>query len=877
MPETEAIVQDAFQRSDLAARLRQSKIGCVLLLILVPAGISLDYFVYPERLQEFTLIRLACEAVIALILGLHFIPMGHRYVRLLTLFWLMSPVVMIAYMIFATEGEASSYYAGITLVIVAIGILLPLTLLEVTLFSVAAMAVYCVACAMRGPPPINVSQLFNNLYFLILASTISMTAVFFSNRRRFNEFRLGFELESNYHELSKLDKMKSQFFANISHELRTPLGLILAPLQDLMQRDNLPPRVYSFLEVANTNGMRLLKLVNDLLDLIRLEEGKQALEMQPFKLNQLLETQLEAVSHYAALKGISVENRLGEDDITVVGDQPAFERIFINLLSNSSKFTEKGGTISVSTRIDNDWVIIEVADTGVGIPATELPSIFDRFHQVDASTTRKHQGTGIGLALVKELTERQGGDIAVDSKLGQGTTMQLRFPLPKVHVLDDAAPLADPGKIDPLERINREAQRSAFATPDTPSEAAAESSELPTLLIVDDEAGMRGYLKELLRTSYRIVLASDGQQALQMARSEQPDVMLLDLMLPIMDGLEVCRRLKQSQETKRIKIVLLTARVDEAAKIEALRNGANDFLTKPFSSVEVKTRLQNLYTQAELEQGLSHSNQELRETLSLLHKAQAQMLHEKKLVGLGSMAAGLLHEVQNPLSYTLAALHLLKFEQVIRANADISDMLQDVEEGVQRVNRIVADLETFAYPSEIDRHKVFRFGEAIELAVRFVRHDLSPIVVDVQAEGDDLVMGSEGHLVQVLVNLLRNSGKVLKRLPDSRAPQLRIASQRMGNELSVKVWDNGPGIDPDLQSRIFEPFYTTRDVGEGMGLGLSICHTIIRNHGNELKVRSEPGKWTEFYFSLPMAEGIVDSRQPTVDSKEREKGKVFGT
>ncbi|MGQ9425533.1 ATP-binding protein [Gilvimarinus sp. F26214L] len=855
-----AAVREAYREADFDMRLRQSKIGSALLLVLVPAGISLDFFVYPERLVEFTLLRVLCDVLIGLLFALHFVPLGRRLVRLLTASWLMAPVVMISYMIYATEGEASTYYAGIILVIIAIGILLPLTVTEVTVFSIAAILVYVAACVFYTPTvPVDLSLLFNNLYFLILAAVISMTAVFFSNRRRFNEFRLGYELESNYRELSKLDKMKSQFFANISHELRTPLGLILAPLQDLLRSEEASQDVKSFLNVANQNGMRLLKLVNDLLDLIRLEEGKQALELQPLKINQLLESQVDAISHYAQLKGISVVKRFCSDDITVIGDQPAFERIFINLLSNASKFTDEGGSITVSTRLEGNRVAIEIRDTGVGIPPTELKSIFDRFHQVDASSTRKHQGTGIGLALVKELAEKQGGEIGVESELGAGTTMRLLFPIAQVEALDREARVFDSEPVDPLEALNRQAQQSAFApgserAPDSPAVGqSAQPDDLPTLMIVDDEPGMRGYLIDMLKDTYQILAASDGHLALQMARTEQPDLILLDLMLPVMDGLEVCRKLKEDPRTERIKIVLLTARIDEAAKIEALRNGANDFLTKPFSSIEVRTRLENLRKQGELEESLVKANSDLTETLSLLHKAQAQILHEKKLVGLGSMAAGLLHEVQNPLSYTLAALHLLKSEPGISDHEDVAEMLQDVEEGVQRVNRIVADLETFAYPSEIDKKKSFHFQEAIKLATRFVRHDLSPIVPEVHVKGDDLVAGSEGHIVQVLVNLIRNSAKVLKEQGGDHNPRLKIIADRRGDQLMIRVWDNGPGMDPDLQARVFEPFFTTKDVGEGMGLGLSICYTIIKNHGGELQVRSEPGEWTEFYFSLPLA------------------------
>lgn len=854
----EVRIKKAYAEADREMRLRQSKIGCVLLLILVPAGIALDYFVYPEHLPDFTLMRLLSDAFIALVLALLVSPWGRRLVRPLTLSWLMSAVLMISYMIYLTEGETSTYYAGISLTIVAIGILLPLTVTEVFGFSVLAIGIYCLACYLHSGAAINISELFNNLYFLVLAAIVSTTAVFFSNRRRFNEFRLGYELEQNYYQLSKLDKMKSQFFANISHELRTPLALILAPLQDLQQLPDLKPEVQSFLKTAHQNGMRLLRLVNDLLELIRLEEGKHELELQPLKINQLLESQVDAVSHYTQLKGIALKKRLCEDEAVVMGDQPAFERIFINLLGNASKFTEAGGTIWVSSKIESEELVIEIRDTGVGIPKAELDNIFDRFHQVDASSTRKYQGTGIGLALVKELTEKQGGSISVESELGEGTTMRLKFPLAKVSVIAEARPNRLE-TLDPLEQLNREAQRASFEFVEGiegRGEAEKAVRHQATLMIVDDEPGMRSYLIDLLKDSYHIIAVSDGHVALQTARAEKPDLILLDLMLPGLDGLEVCRKLKDDPETEHIKVVLLTARVDETAKIEALKNGANDFLTKPFSSIEVRARLQNLLDQARLENELMHSNRKLSSTLSLLHKAQAQILHEKKLVALGSMAAGLLHEVQNPLSYTLAALHMLKQEECIQNSEDAKDMLNDVDEGIQRVKRIVADLGTFAYPSEIDRQKNFHFREAIRLAVRFTRHDIAPIAVEVEVEGDDRVFGSEGHMVQVLVNLLRNSGKVLKEQAEDKDPRLKVIATESGDRLRVRVWDNGPGISPEVQARIFEPFFTTSDVGQGMGLGLSICHTIIKNHNSELKVRSEAGEWTEFSFDLPLAVAI---------------------
>ena len=860
----ERSLQVAYDESNRTLRLRNLKIGLGIALFLVSVFSVLDWMTYPDQFLDLFFIRAVCLLVLFCLLTSLYTRLNliARYVQLASILYTLTLSVSVCWMIMITEGAASPYYAGLNLIILAVSLLLPWTLLESVTACSGTILIYMGACFIHDlqKPTINPDWIgfYNNLFFLVSTALIGIVASHFQSLRRFEMFRLTYELESKNKELAELDRKKSDFYANINHELRTPLGLIIAPLQDLLQTPyQLPDKVVKFLVTARDNGMRLWRLVNDLLDLIRLDARKEQFHIGPIHLNALISSQIDGMVHYAQSKHVTVQNLLVSHEVVVLGDQEALEHIFINLLSNAAKFTEAGGRITVRSHSHNGAVCVEVEDTGVGIPHDQLPLIFDRFHQVDSSSTRRHHGTGLGLTMAKELTERLGGQIQVASDLGKGTTVSVTLPvaeLPAEVQPQTAPPEAMPE--DPLQRLQREAHKSVYLPLEDPSPELAVPSEQdprPTLLVVDDEPDMRRYLTATLADTYRVIEATDGRRGLDLVQQQRPDLMVLDLMLPELDGLEVCRRLKQNQDTRGVKVVLLTARVDEEAKLAALRNGANDFLTKPFSSLEVKTRLQNLLQQATLERELHQRNQDLQNTLGQLRQTQGQLLHNQKLAGLGSMAAGLLHEVQNPLNYVLTATTLMRGEEAIQRNPDLKEMLEDIGEGVGRIKQIVAGLDTFAHPSGVDAQKPFSFRHAVEQAVRFTAHERGDIPVQVTLCGDDTVLGSESHIVQVLINLLNNGIKAVKSVPNQHSPNLRVSAQTENGRLGVQVQDNGVGIEADRLSRIFDPFYTTSVVGEGMGLGLSICHTIVQHHGSALRVDSEPGQWTSLYFDLPMA------------------------
>lgn len=505
-----------------------------------------------------------------------------------------------------------------------------------------------------------------------------------------------------------------------------------------------------------------------------------------------------------------------------------------------------------------------ISDTGIGIPAEQLPHIFDRFYQVDGSATRRHQGLGLGLALVRELMTRHGGDVTATSNAGRGTTFVLRFP----HALEatqfemtgsEEKPdrLAD----DPLRAFDRKASARAIMVSDdhqpapqvTGSQDTDARAELPLLLVVDDEPDMRRYLVSMLRESYRVIEAPDGITALEKAKGEKPDLILLDVMLPGVGGLEVCRTLKERPETRGIKIIILTARVDEDAKIIALKHGADDFLIKPFSGLEVRSRIANLIRASQLESDLHRTNAELKQSLQQLRETEAALVQNARLSALGTMAAGLLHEIGNPLNFMGTALQLAARDPTIQSDPDTADTLKDIHAGYDRIHRVVTDLRGFTAPHRPEHPRPFQIESAIDHALRFTAHIQKGITItkNIAAEGE--VFGSQSTIAQVLVNLIVNAVAAVRAVEEERKPEISITSEREDDEIIVSVRDNGTGIDPKIQTQIFDPFFSTKDVGEGMGLGLAVSHRIIANHGGSLSVKSSLGEWTEFRFNLPIA------------------------
>jgi signal transduction histidine kinase/DNA-binding response OmpR family regulator len=405
--------------------------------------------------------------------------------------------------------------------------------------------------------------------------------------------------------LAEIDRAKTQFFANISHEFRTPLTLMLGPLEEMKREPAdaaAPPPHHPQFDLVHRNGLRLLKLVNTLLDFSRIEAGRVQALYEATDLAQLtahLASEFRSAIEKAGLRLVVSAPPLAQPAYV---DREMWEKIVLNLLSNAFKFTFDGA-IEVSLKQENGNFQLAVTDTGTGIPADELPRLFERFHRVEGAQGRTYEGSGIGLALVQELTRLHGGSVTVESDYGKGSTFRVTIPAGTSHLPQQqiggirtqasTGLGAQPFVEEALRWLPGEASVQAAIIDDAlpVDQKANPEVERPLILLADDNADMREYLTRLLSAHYRIEAVADGEAALKAAARRMPSLVLSDVMMPRMDGIELLSRLRAEPRTAAVPVILLSARAGEEAKVEGLGAGADDYLIKPFSARELLARV----------------------------------------------------------------------------------------------------------------------------------------------------------------------------------------------------------------------------------------------------------------------------------------------
>ena len=868
-----------YRRYTAATTLRNSQVACALVAVLMPAGFALDYFVFPAHAKDFLALRL-CSSLFALLLMV--VLARSRWpeplLRVLATGWYVIPAAAISFMVLETGGFKSSYYAGLSLVILAATSVIQATIWESVIAIAIILSLYLAAGIFSNATIITEAEfgtMFNNAYFLLCTSAIVVTGNYFFNQLRFREFTLRHELDLNRKSLEdtnrkliELDQLKSRFFANVSHELRTPLTLMLGPLEVFQKKSaaSLDTVTQEIVQTMHANGMRLLKLINDLLELIRLEAGKIEAKSEPLPVAEFVNGLTSAVRQMAKDKNITLETHSAAELGTLLGDRDKLEKIVLNLLFNALKFTPNGGRVWFNAEKSGETFLITVSDTGVGIEEKSLPFVFDRFWQADGSSKQKFQGVGIGLALVKELAEMMGGTVAVQSQPGKGATFTVTLPFKPAAVTDIPAAAVSFATENPSEEWLANLYRRAELFPTTAvnpntlhsgnTAVFKRRSQRPLILIADDEQDMRRFLVSQLADDYELIEAEDGAQAAEKAQNVLPDLILLDLMMPHKDGLQVCKELREYAPTAGIPIILLTARADEEIKFDALEKGANDFLSKPFSSIELSARIKNLIESHHARRKLTKQNEALNEAIEQIKETEMQLVQSEKLSSLGRMSAGIIHEINNPLNFAMTGLFALrnhgkKLPEADRAMQEA--ILTDIEDGLKRVRNIVSDLRQFTHPGAGTGEPVDA-AEAVAAAVRFLGGEWKDTVtIHQNLPTTQQLWANHNKLIHVLVNLMQNAIDALheKQFPDDESPQIWIEGRRDADRSLIIVRDNGPGIDPKIADKVFDPFFTTKEVGKGMGLGLSICYRIVQGYGGKIFVKSEPGMFCEFTLEFP--------------------------
>lgn len=469
-----------------------------------------------------------------------------------------------------------------------------------------------------------------NMLIVALAVLLLGAAVAFFLREKRRRAELNLKLQAaEANRLRELDSVKSAFFANISHEFRTPLTMLLGPLRE-MEEGSFKGDARKYFGIMRRNASRLLDLVNQLLDLSRLESGKLTLNAQPGDLAHHLRAIAGSFQSLAHQRQIDFKVAIPNLPIWVKFDADKLEKIVGNLLSNAFKFTPEEGSVELKIGMRDEGLgmnqhpssslvphssslVISISDTGIGIPANHLSHIFERFYQVENTGSDLQLGSGIGLALTKELVELHGGKVEVNSIENQGTTFALTFDFEKTEWVEghsasstvrqgaglvpiprEGSQFDSPSVQQPADSSQLQGLQSAIPNPQS---AITTTAHLPIILIAEDHPDVRSYVAERLAGHYQLLEAANGQEALDLALAQTPDLILTDLMMPVMDGVELTKKLKADLRTNHIPVVMLTAKGERTDRIGGIETGAEAYLTKPFDAEELRATLANLLAQ----------------------------------------------------------------------------------------------------------------------------------------------------------------------------------------------------------------------------------------------------------------------------------------
>lgn len=447
-----------------------------------------------------------------------------------------------------------------------------------------------------GGNVVGVFAMINGYSWAALASSVGLFGILF-----IFTVGLGYRLlqgerkQAQAEKIKELDQLKTQFFTNISHEFRTPLSLIIGPLQNAAEsipaselensQNELPVKV-GHIQVMKRNALRLQQLINQILDLSKIDAGRMQLKLQKGPVVEFLRTRGAEFYDVAQKKRIHLITNYLTENPDAVFDPDKLEKIFVNILSNAIKYTPENGEIHLSAQADSQFLSVTLTDNGPGMSREETDQIFDRFFQSDQA---RQQGSGIGMALVKELVDLHKGQIHVESQLGKGTTVSF-----SINIHPNSFHANDFQQID-LSVATASAKKLDFQFEE---EFAVKGNDASThenlVLIVEDNPDLQAYIHELLQDNYQVMVAKNGKEGIELAVKHLPDLIVSDVAMPLMSGIELCDFVKKEEKTSHIPVILLTAKAAQKDKWEGLSTGADDYLTKPFDAKELRLKIQNL-------------------------------------------------------------------------------------------------------------------------------------------------------------------------------------------------------------------------------------------------------------------------------------------
>ncbi len=743
------------------------------------------------------------------------------------------------------------------------------------------------AIALRVLPPPWKTWWAYTLYFLALAGVL-VAYVLWQQKKVERERAIN-------HRLRQVDRLKDEFLANTSHELRTPLYGIVGIAESLIGGAAGEPseEIKSNLEMVVNSGRRLGSLINDILDFSRLTGKSLELRRQPVDLRALVDVVLNLSRPLVGDKNLTLINDIAPSLPPADADENRLQQIFHNLIGNAVKFTT-AGTIRISAVAGENLLEVRVADTGRGISDGDLDRIFESFEQGEGSAIRQFGGTGLGLAVTKQLVSLHGGSVWVESRVDAGTTFFFTVPIapasaatPSDETLAVEQTLYEtsPVETSPVEKLPGEspvagiarslaarssaesedpfrAAEHAFIQPSSAPNTA--TSAKPTLLVVDDEPIIRQVLWNYLSQSYRVLSANSGPEALEILNKQSVDLVLLDVMMPKMSGYEVCSELRKQHALARLPVIFLTAKSQVSDRVVGLAAGANDFLTKPVARDELKARvathLELRFVNRELSELVTERTVQIEERERLLRERERLILQlEARNDELARFNYTISHDLRNPLTTIRNYIGLLERDARAGDQERVKHDLVRIDTAANQLTQSLDELYEFSrVGQQHNPHQAVPFIDLINEAREKLDAELTERGIELLVASDlPIVLGDRPRLLEVVRHLLDNS---IRYMGDQAKPRIDIGARtdagQAGSPVCVLfVRDNGQGISPRYRRRVFELFERLDPKGSnGTGIGLALVKRIVELHHGRIWVESQGvGHGSTFCFTLPMA------------------------
>ncbi|MDP8255073.1 MAG: ATP-binding protein [Candidatus Alcyoniella australis] len=822
---------------------------------------ALDWVTVHERIMEFLTIR-ACVAVLLLI---GYLLMRTRYslklASLLSVGMTLLTIFGVGIMTALLGGFTSFYYIGIIFILFVTGMFFPWTLKEAVVCGVLSVGSYVAINLFFHGNETHLFTMLQPVFFMSGAVGITAFAGVSEERTRRHGLEMRIQIEKANEELQELDKAKMRFFANVSHELRSPLTLILGPLEAILRGDP-DERLKQLLEAMEANARRLLRQVNSLLDFAKIDAGKLECKYVYANLGKILhDLALSAKPHLSnrnielVLEGLDVIS-----DSILDGDK--IDTIAANLMSNAIKFTPDGGRLTIRTGEHEEIVWFEVEDTGEGIPEDQLQLIFERFLQVEDGSDRRREGTGLGLAMVKELTKIHRGKVTVRSKVGEGTAFRVEIPkrpdsIPlerrrmigrrledqmahtrTVSMLGAAYEEKSEGRKKTLfsDVIGASLKDNSMIAQTMEGAAPPDADKV---LVVDDNPDLRTFIANTLTDTYQVQMAQNGVEGLATARRWSPDLIISDIMMPLMDGFELTRQIRQDAALSQVPVILATSKSGGEAVAEGLEVGANDYLAKPFEIRELQARVAAQLRARRLERNLSE--------------------RESRLAAIGRMTSAIVHDLRNPLTA------IIGFSEIASQDAQSEDSREMVSKDLEpviseanRLSRMISEVLDFARGQSSDLNLVpTELVAYVETVCKPMKQKLGAMSIELQLvhkAGRELQVNLDNdRMLRVLENLVKNAQEAM--WGDGRVPKdkhIWITTDTVDDRSAlIRIADDGPGIPEALASTLFDAF-TTSNKPAGTGLGLATVRNLVIAHGGTIKVEPKAAEGgAAFIIKLP--------------------------